>query len=197
VRVGVVSDIHCNAAALDTALEQMAATVDEVLVAGDVVYEYRYSSDVVTRLRRGGFPCVLGNHEMVLLGPGGDRARAADGVDEAGLAWMAGWPTRIDRRIGGRRVTMVHGSPWEPHGQYLTASDPAWKRCSELDTDILITGHTHIPMVKQVGPTMIVNPGSLGESREPGQRELVSYAIIDLQSDEVEIVRFPNPRLAT
>jgi putative phosphoesterase len=196
VLIGVVSDIHCNSPALDTALEQMAATVDQVFVAGDVVYEYRYSSEVVTRLRSGGFPCVLGNHEMVLLGPGGERARAGAGVDPQGLAWMGGWPTRIDVQMGGRRITMVHGSPWEPFNQYLTEGSQAWNRCPELDTDIVLTGHTHMPMVKRVGSTLIVNPGSLGESREVGQRDLVSYAVIDLASDEVEIVRFPNPRLA-
>jgi predicted phosphodiesterase len=50
-------------------------------------------------------------------------------------------------------------------------------------------------MVKRFGRTLVVNPGSLGESREPGARELVSYAVVDLESVEAEIVRLPNPRL--
>ena len=200
MRIGVVSDIHCNAAALDAALEAMSDTVEEVLVAGDVVYEYRYSNEVVSTIRDGGFPCILGNHEMVLLSPHGDRARSAEGVDQAGVAWMGTWPKRLDLRIGGRRITMVHASPWEPYDRYLSTDDPTWRRCAELDADILITGHTHVPMVKSIGGTLVVNPGSLGESREPGRRELVSYAAIDLSSDAgtdaVEIVRFPNPRMA-
>lgn len=197
----MVSDIHCNAAALDAALQAMSDTVDEVLVAGDTVYEYRYSNDVVNTLRAGGFPCILGNHEMVLLSSAGARARSAPGVDQSGLAWMGAWPDRLDLSIGGRRITLVHSSPWEPYNRYLSTDDPTWNRCAELDADFLITGHTHVPMVKPVGGTVVVNPGSLGESREPGQRELVSYAVIDLSGDPggdaVEIVRFPNPRMAT
>jgi predicted phosphodiesterase len=173
----------------------MAPGVDEVFVAGDVVYEYRFSNEVVGAIRQGGFPSVLGNHEMVFLGRGGERARSVATIDPASLKYLAGRPTRIDCRIGGRSITMVHGSPWAPYNNYLTENDPVWDRCSELDSEILITGHTHVPMVKSAGSTLIVNPGSLGESREAGARDLVSYAVIDLASDEVEIVRFPNPRL--
>ncbi len=196
MKIGVVSDIHCNVEALEAALAAMAGTVEEVFVAGDVVYEYRFSNEVVGRIRSGGHPYILGNHELVLLGSGGERARAAEGVDAAQVAFMAGCPTRIDTRIGGRTVTMVHSSPWPPFDRYLTAGDKEWDRCSELDADFLFTGHTHIPMVKRVGATTIVNPGSLGESREPDARSMVSYAVVDLDSDEVEIVRFANPRMA-
>jgi len=58
--------------------------------------------------------------------------------------------------------------------------------------DILILGHTHVPMVKRVGSTLVVNPGSIGESRsmEPGRP--VSYAVLDTDSEEVFIGKFPT-----
>jgi putative phosphoesterase len=195
VRIGVISDVHCNFAALETALEALAGVVEEVFVAGDMVYEYRFCTDVVSTLRKRGFPYVLGNHEMVLVGPDGGRARSAPDVDPEDLRYVASLPVRIDCRIGGRALTMVHGSPWRPYDRYLHENDPVWKRCEELDADVLLTGHTHVPMVKRFGRTLVVNPGSLGESREPGARELVSYAVVDLESVEAEIVRLPNPRL--
>jgi predicted phosphodiesterase len=58
-----------------------------------------------------------------------------------------------------------------------------------------VLGHTHVPMVKRFGKTLVINPGSLGESREANEKTMVSYAVIDTDSDEVEIVRFQNPRL--
>lgn len=197
MRIGVISDIHCNAGALETALAALAGSVDEVFVAGDVVYEYRFSPEVVGRLRDEGFPFVLGNHERVLISPAGEPARdraLAAGADPDDLAFLASRPYRVDAGLDGRTVTMVHASPWEPYDRYLTPSDPTWQRCAELDADVVLTGHTHVPMVKRVGDTLVVNPGSLGESREPGQRDLVSYAVIDLAALEAEIIRFPNPR---
>ncbi len=58
----------------------------------------------------------------------------------------------------------------------------------------LITGHTHVPMVKRVGRTIVVNPGSLGESYDSGTGPAVSYAVVDLSSNEVEIVRISDPQ---
>ena len=81
---------------------------------------------------------------------------------------------------------MTHGSPWPPHGDYLRAGNAAWQRADELGVDILITGHTHEPMVATYGTTLVVNPGSVGEPRQrdaPG----ATYAIIDTVTREARI----------
>lgn len=149
-------------------------------------------SILLSMIRRGGFPYVVGNHEMVLLGPDGERARSAPGVAPGDLQFVAERPTRIHRRMGARSITMVHASPWPPYDRHLGEHDPEWNRCEELGTDILITGHTHVPMVKRVGRMLINNPGSLGELRDRGTGPVVSYTVVDLSSDEVEIVRIPE-----
>ena len=194
--LGVMSDVHCNVEALDHALVDLESRVDEILLAGDGVYEYRFCNEVVASARRLGMRYVLGNHEMVLLGPHGERARSAADVDPAQVAYLASVPERVDVKVGGKQLCMVHGSPWEPYGDYLHASSATFQRADELGADFLILGHTHVPMVKRFGRTLVINPGSLGESREAGERQMVSYAVVDTDSEEVEIVRFPNPRLA-
>jgi len=145
-------------------------------------------------IRRGGFPYVLGNHEMGILSRGGERARLAPGVDPDDLRFVSERPAVVECRVGGRSITMVHASPWPPYDRYLGEYDPEWNRCEEFSTDFLITGHTHVPMVKRVGRTLIINPGSLGESHDPGTGPGVSYAVVDLSSDEVEIVRITDPQ---
>ena len=50
MRLGIVSDIHCNIDALKLALERMGR-VDELLCAGDAFYEYRFSNEVIELLR--------------------------------------------------------------------------------------------------------------------------------------------------
>ena len=55
--------------------------VDELLCAGDMVEEYRFSNETVALLRDRDARCVLGNHDLGFLGPHGERARAAAHVD--------------------------------------------------------------------------------------------------------------------
>ena len=59
-----------------------------------------------------------------------------------------------------------------------------------------VLGHTHVPMAARKGRTLVVNPGSIGEGRGSDPERSVSYAVLDTDSEEVEIVRFPNPRTA-
>jgi putative phosphoesterase len=194
--LGITSDAHCNVAALQAAVDQMSPIVDEFLFAGDAVYEYRMSSEIVDLIRNTGMQYVLGNHEVELLSPGGVRAREADGVRQDALDYLATVPYRVELRVGGKQLLMVHGSPWAPYNDYVTRGSAALRDCGNVDADILVLGHTHVPMVEQVNGTLVVNPGSIGESREHGAKDLVSYAILDTDSGEVEFVRFPNPRFA-
>jgi putative phosphoesterase len=193
--LGLMADVHCNVEAFDQAVAVMAPRVDEILLLGDAVYEYRFCNEVVGTACRLGMRYIQGNHEMVLLGPHGERARSAPTVDRANVAYLRGLPLRIDVRLDGKRLCMVHGSPWPPHNEYLYPGARPLARCPELDVDILLLGHTHVPMVTRVGQTLVVNPGSLGESRDPSGDGSVTYAVLDTSSEEVELRRMPNPRL--
>ena len=50
MRLGIISDIHCNHEALRIALDRMGP-VDELLCAGDAVYQFRFSNEVMRILR--------------------------------------------------------------------------------------------------------------------------------------------------
>ena len=66
MKIGIVSDLHANAAGLAAALARMGP-VDELLCVGDLVEESRFSNEVVTLLRDRGARCVLGNHDLQFL----------------------------------------------------------------------------------------------------------------------------------
>lgn len=195
MKFGITSDAHCNVVALQAAVDQLSPVVDELLFAGDAVYEYRMSNEIVEVIRDNGMQMVLGNHEIELLAPGGARAREADGVRQDALDWLGERPYRIDLQVDGKRLVMVHGSPHPPYNDYVTKGSNALRACGEIDADFLVIGHTHVPMAEMVNGTLVVNPGSIGESREHGAKDLVSYAILDTATGDVEFVKFPNPRL--
>lgn len=193
--LGIVSDIHGNAPALARALGELAGVADEVLVAGDAFSDHMFSNEVVAQIRDAQARYILGNHEMSFLGPASAAARGSKRVDQAHLQFVADTQPQIRTKVGGKRLLMVHGSPWKPYGDYLRPSSPKFSQCGELDADFVILGHTHAPFRAQFGGTLVVNPGSLGRSDDPTLGDDVSYAVLDTDSGEVTAVRFPNPLL--
>ena len=191
--IGIVADVHCNADAMERALEELGSRVDSVLVAGDAVLQYRFSNEVIELIRTHDLGYVVGNHELTLLSRDGERARAAPWIRPENLEFMAAAPKRKDLHIGGKRVLVVHASPFAPYSDYLYPGSPQLARCSELDVDILVLGHTHVPMAERVGTTLVVNPGSLGQGGDPHHPGQLSYGILDTDSEEFTVHRFPHP----
>ena len=192
MKIGIVSDIHCNAAGLERALA-LIGDVDELICAGDVIYQYRFSNEVVRVLRERGARVVLGNHEEVFLGRDGARARAGADVDPELLAWLAAQPLEIRTRVDGKTLFVVHGSPWEPRKEYLYPNSATLARFRDFDADIVILGHTHYQMAQRVGRALLVNPGSAGEPRDWRNGFRLSCAVLDTATDEVTFHDYPDP----
>ena len=128
MKLGIVSDLHCNIDGLDRALETMGP-IDALLCLGDSIYEYSFSNAVIGRLRELDAITIQGNHEEVFLGPAGVRARSRADIDRPLLGWLAEQPHRRELRIDGKRILMVHSTPWEPRGSYVCPPAPS---CSAL-----------------------------------------------------------------
>lgn len=191
MRLGIVSDIHCNIASLDVALERMG-NVDEVLCAGDAIFQFRFSNAVVGRLKEVGAHLVLGNHEEIMLSPQGERVRAQADIDHELLRWLSEQPRRIDTVIGGKRITMFHGSHRDC-GEYVYPQNAVMNEFGTLGADYVVHGHTHCAMKRQVNGTLVINPGSAGQPRDPGNGFRSSYAILDTQSGEVTFDVYDDP----
>jgi predicted phosphodiesterase len=76
---------------------------------------------------------------------------------------------RSEFELNGARCVACHTSPTYPlFGQLCAQSPPAvWE--SELAfadrPDFLFLGHTHLPMKRRFGSTLVVNPGSVGRPK--------------------------------
>lgn len=195
MKIGVVSDLHCNILGLERAIELMGP-VDEILCLGDAIFEYRFSNEVVALLRERNIHTIQGNHEEVFLGPLGERARAREGIDPDLMQWLAERPYRQEITFGNRKVLMVHSTPWEPRGEYVYAHSPLLNKFAEEDADFVLFGHTHQQLVHRVGDTVVVNPGSAGDARDPGNGRLLSCAVLDTVDMDVQIIDFKDPARA-
>jgi putative phosphoesterase len=186
LRIGIVSDIHGNAAGLACAIERRG-DVDELICLGDVVEEYRFDNDVVTLLRDRAARCVLGNHDIGLLSAPGGRARNAAHVDQSLVAWLESQPLSIDTTIAGKRLVITHASPCAPHTQYVLAHTKELKRIADVDADIVMIGHSHKQMVVPVGRPLVINPGSAGQARDHANGKRLSYAVLELAAGDVHV----------
>jgi len=189
VRVGIVSDVHGNSLALARGLELMGE-VDQLLCAGDIVEEFRFSNETVSLLREREAICVLGNHDSGFLGLHGERARSASHVDHDLVEWLGSHPSSVRLDIDGKQLLMTHASPCSPHTQYVMAGSLEVKRLAAVDADYVVIGHTHCQMVERVGRALVINPGSVGQARDPANGKHLSFAILDTSTDDVYIENF-------
>ena len=168
--------------------------IDELICLGDSIYEYRFSNEVVALLRRRGAQVIVGNHEEYFFGPHGARARARNGIDPELAAWLAEQPHRRALTLGGKRLLLVHSTPWEPRGAYVHPGSSLLAGFAEADADFVLYGHTHQQLVERIGRVLVINPGSAGDARDPRNGGQLSCAVLDTVSEEVTLIDYPDPQ---
>ena len=191
MRIGIVSDLHCNLAGLAQALT-LIGDVDELICLGDSIWEYRFSNEIVGLLKERGVRTILGNHEEGFLGPQGIRARQAAWIDRSLLRWLAERPHRVEMRLGEKKLLAVHSTPWEPRGAYIYPHSSLLERFAEADADFVLYGHTHHQLVRRCGKVLVINPGSAGDARDSSNGRRLSCAVLDTVSEEVVVTDFPE-----
>lgn len=187
MRILLVSDLHGNSAALDAIREPF----DVCLCLGDLV---EYGPDPIPCIRwvqKHAMQAVRGNHdhgaahEVDVVGLSGfryltmaTRKQTIAQLDENDRRYLAELPVSTVFDLDGKRVMMVHASPRDPMDEYVPPDPEAWApRLAGLRIDYLFVGHTHVPFTTVIGRTTIVNPGSVGLSRDGNPK--ARYAIID------------------
>ncbi len=216
MRYGILSDIHSNIEALDAVLACLNnERVDRLLCAGDLV---GYGADphlCLKRLRDNRVDAVCGNHDRAAAGQlsldwFNPHARAA-------VEWTAGrlipeekeYLVQLPLVWKDDRVTVVHGTLEEPEQfHYVLDAAPA-RRCISLqETSLAFIGHTHVPgfFVQEDGQVrflrssrlevggrakVLVNVGSVGQSRDGDPR--AAYCLVNTDTQTVEIRRVAYP----
>src|SRR5262249_5886390 len=105
-----------------------------------------------------------------------------------------GQPHRRELNLGGKRLLLVHSTPWEPRGAYAYPQSALVARFAEADADFVLYGHTHQQLVSRIGRVLVINPGSAGEARDHRNGRQLSCALLDTVSEEVQIIDFPDSR---
>lgn len=196
MKIGLISDAHGNSVVLGACLEKIdSLKLDATYFLGDAVGYFPGEVEVLQQLRQRSILCQKGNHEAMLLGElgfSGEKEsvyRIADArarLTSSDLQTIREWPEHRVVHVGGRKLLLVHGSPFDFLCEYVFA-DSDLSRFSTLGYDAVFLGHTHRPFVRAVGAVSVVNVGSCGMPRDRGN--LASFAVYDVESNACEIVR--------
>lgn len=175
MKVGIISDVHGDYVALTNTLEKLRKQhgVSRILCAGDLVGRGPEQDRVVRCVREHKIDTVRGNHDEPFFG-----------VSEENAAFLKNLPIDWTNKVGGKQVFMCHGKPgnnmWGMYRDHLSETYLKMVLRS-LKVDILVTGHTHMPLYMRVDDGILVNPGSIytfNSSRETSQ----TYGVLDTKT---------------
>jgi predicted phosphodiesterase len=181
--------------------------LDELIFCGDI-FGYYYGQkeilDILTNLTN--LHWILGNHERYYL----DMIEGRRNSDELVRSYGSSY-SRIQGKISLNMQNLLRGLSPETHLQFGniilyavhgTLADPLEGRLypqgdigetAHIKVRILIMGHTHFRMCKQVDKILLINSGSLGQPRDNCPAGL---AILTLPECNVEFIDIDYDRVS-
>lgn len=217
MKIALISDIHGNLVALEAALAALAADVpDQIVCLGDVVVTGPQPRQALAKVRELRCPVVMGNTDEWILAPApftissktdqilyDIESWGAQQMTQDDLAFIRTFQPTIELDLGnGRTLLCCHGSP-RNNRELIRATTPDEELAEILGKHraaIIAGGHTHTPMLRQLGNSFIINPGSVGlprfwqngEVKNPAWAE---YALVTVANGRFDIAlrRTPYP----
>ncbi|HJH29490.1 MAG TPA: metallophosphoesterase [Methanosarcinaceae archaeon] len=195
----IISDIHGNKEALDAVLK---VEHDAIVCLGDLVDYGPAPAECIDRIRQAGIRTIMGNHDNAVAfkvdcecGSTYKQLSVAtreytwEQLDDSHIEYLKGLPADMDMTFKDVIVHFAHGSPRSMY-EYIepeTPDDEILEMIQNMHADIIIIGHSHVPFVREVGGVTIINPGSVGQSRDNDTR--ASCAVFDTNTQAVDIIR--------
>ncbi len=205
MKIAILSDIHGNSIALKVVLKEIHGMhIEHIFVLGDFVGYYYHPDEVLEALSHFKKTFVRGNHEDMLKGVRNDPEMARKIEEKYGhgisialkslsskeIDMLTNLPETATVELGGKRFFLCHGSPWK-NDEYIYPDAPTatLEKCTKMDADFVLMGHTHHPFIHRGSGATLVNPGSVGQARDHGGQ--ASWAVIDTASGDVVFKRSP------
>jgi putative phosphoesterase len=200
MKILILSDIHANIEALEAIKEEY----DYLFCLGDLVDYGPSPRECIDFIKSNAYAVVRGNHDNAVTfrvdcqcseayRPMSEKTRELmwELLGQEDISYLSSLPLNRVIEIGGARFFLAHATPTDNLFKYLPpdSSDRVWREeIEDVDADFVLLGHTHISMIKRIGKTTIINPGSAGQSKDvPG---VASYAVWNDGEVEVKRVKY-------
>jgi uncharacterized protein len=158
MKIAVLSDIHDNIWVLERVMDD-AAPADALIFCGDFCAPFTLAA--IAERFAGPIHCVDGNND-------GDPLLLARNAQNAGNVTLHGAFAQLE--LGGRRVFVNH---YPPIAEGVAAGGKY---------DLVCYGHDHQAVIRQVGPTLLLNPGEV-----MGRFGRSTFAFYDTETGQAEL----------
>jgi predicted phosphodiesterase len=217
MRVGVISDIHGNAAALETVLEALEdERLDAVWCLGDLVGYGPEPNRCCELVAHRADLSLVGNHDLGVLGTipldefSPDAAAAARWTETVLTDYSRSYleSLRPEARVDG--AELFHASPRDPVWDYVLSEPVARESLEMTEAPVIMVGHSHVPlaMLLENGRAngglapggheadlargrWLLNPGSVGQPRDNDPR--AAFLILDFEENRATFMRAEYP----
>jgi predicted phosphodiesterase len=217
MKYGIISDVHSNLEALDTAISKMKNKgVESIICCGDIVGYGPDPEECITIFKELPIHSVIGNHDYAINCINGEQsfntyARLAirwtrKKLSKNSKTFLKNLPFFTEQE----NFTIFHGTLDEKNPfKYLITAQDAVKNFKNIKTHIGFFGHSHVAgyfmqtenkkinyysciedckLTLQKDNQYLINVGSVGQPRD-GNPE-AAFAIYDTSDNTIEIVRF-------
>ena len=200
MRYAVLADIHGNEYALRAVIKDVKkACIDELILLGDYVGYYYGVDVIIDMIRDWDFKAIKGNHETMLLKAvqipsymqeitkkyGSGHKIAMKHLKESNLDFIRSLPHQVEFSVNNLDILLCHGAPWNNDEYvYPDAKESVLQKYDDYDYDYIFYGHTHYACKHQRNQKQIINPGSVGQSREKGG--IAFWGVFDANKNEFE-----------
>jgi putative phosphoesterase len=196
VKVALIADIHGNLDALKAVLaDANRSGLTIFLNAGDAVGFGIYPTQVIQLIRSARFLSAVGNVDLetleALRNPknNGALGTSIKELSPSDIAYLESLPKELRLEIAGRRVLVTHGTP-DSVDEHIYPDSPE-ERLREIaakaSADVIITGHSHTQMRREIGGVTFINPGSVGRPVDGDPK--AEYAVLRFNPLTVEFRR--------
>ncbi len=211
-QITIFGDIHANLPALEAVLADIDQRgLKNLYCLGDLVGYGTFPNEVITAIRERNIPTLMGNYDQGVGQDSDDcgcayKTAEAKALGERSIAWSNAHTTpenkqylrqlaeHIPVQLGELNVLLVHGSPRRIN-EYLYEDRPEAsleRLFVELEADVLVCGHTHLPYHRVLGSgRQVINAGSVGKPKDNNPQ--AGYLILTANGRELEaeFVRVP------
>ena len=201
MRLAIISDVHSNIYALENVVADIEdRNVDKVVCAGDLVGYAPFPNQVIEKIKEEEIETIQGNYDDAI----GNRKIAcgcdynSEKAEKIGMSsinftgkettdenkeFLANLPGQLELDLEDKSALLVHGSPRKINEYLYAGSEQVEEVVADLEEDILMCGHTHLPYHRKIDGKHVINVGSIGKPKHGNPNAI--YTIVEVAEGNV------------
>jgi putative phosphoesterase len=200
MRICIISDLHANL----EALRALPQDYDELWVLGDLVNYGPDPAATIEFVRSRAALVIRGNHDHAvgfasdcgcsprfLMMAEATRDFTIGALCAGDMLYLQQLPTSAQHRIAETFFFLCHATPANLLYEYRRPDSPLWDTAEEASqsANVILAGQTHLQFSRRCSERLVINPGSLGQSKMGDPR--ARYAVWEGGHLELNAYEYP------